>query len=1289
METTASPDGRVDSASALLHLHNSNSAASVSDESSCFEDESADPASDDDMGASEMRALEEAEAAAMAEPETIAVRILRVITLLVMVGATVAVSVYVYVFMKNNEEEALEENFYDLANRLVDGFHANAALRVQTLDMLGISLTSSAIASNQTWPYCTFDDFEARATAARAIIKSDYVGWMPYVTDENKKEWEAYTAQNTYWLNESFAYQEDFKSVHNRTVGVRAPARALRTMSQEEGDYLSRWLLEESEAQEDLDADDDAPEVRNATFDGPDGIPLEIYRYGSDEEGYLFVFDDTPGPYYPMWQVSPTREYSAIDVNFNLADEFYSGAFSAAPEVVRKTQTAIFGGVWNVDDTGYIDENDDYDFRSVPAAALIYPIFDKLSGDKEVVAIFELDYEFGPLFTSVLPSNSNRLVCVVRNTCNQVFTFEVTGETATYMGPEDLHDENFDHMMVSALLTDFQKTTSTIYNGPPINEDFCPWVLEVYGTQDMHDAHITSQPVYYMCAALGIFLFTCLTFCVYDCLVEFRQRKVSKLARRSEKIVSSLFPKHFREKLYVSEKKKEKAKAEEKRSSLGFGMQSSNHARKSTAWRASQTSNPVHDFLAGGSLHSKGATSLHSKGKPESHPDLDDSIANSPPMAELYPDCTVFFADIAGFTAWSSARSPTEVFTLLETIYGAFDGLAAKHRIFKIETIGDCYVAVTGLPKAQPNHALQMCKFSRDVHAKMKKLTRKLESTLGPDTGNLAMRIGLHSGPVTAGVLRGEKARFQLFGDTVNTASRMESNGQREMIHVSQATADFLIKHGKEHWLHAREEKVQAKGKGEMQTYFVSPTTGAGSVASAFSSSDGSSVYEECQEIEDVELALEDFEGTEEQKSEWAEKNHRQIAWLSDLLREELRKIVSQRKEGVDSKSWDDGYQINRSFVWDDDIYNALLSSGERGDGVTLSEDLDRQLFEFVSQIAYSYQDVPYHGFDYASVVVMSTDKMLKQIQSMLDFDVALSPWVRFASLLSALIRNLDPPRVPDFDLHANPIMKNKSPSASTSTARAMQLMKNSRFDHLKKSLCATKPEFIRFWNLVQNLILATDTSGGTLSTHRDKRWRVAFGSAMHHQMSAASPTEKVVTVLEHVALLAQESYAVQHWENFEKWNDLMLREYCDDHQSGTLTVDPAPIWHESQMNYLDNCVIPLTGKIDHAGVLGAIAGEFSTYASQNRQEMASGTWGGGKPAPPGPPRSILDSSLHEMVPISCTGHKHAPQQPTVDVAITRNETHIPVTASPPSSSTTFPAAKEPPVLASEYIVEV
>ena len=142
---------------------------------------------------------------------------------------------------------------------------------------------------------------------------------------------------------------------------------------------------------------------------------------------------------------------------------------------------------------------------------------------------------------------------------------------------------------------------------------------------------------------------------------------------------------------------------------------------------------------------------------------------NNQPIADLFPHCTVFFADIVGFTAWSSTREPAQVFLLLQAVYQAFDCLAKKRRVFKVETIGDSYVAVTGLPEPQANHAVIMVRFASECLIKMGIITKELEVTLGPDTGDLGMRLGMHSGPVTAGVLRGDRARFQLFGDTVNT----------------------------------------------------------------------------------------------------------------------------------------------------------------------------------------------------------------------------------------------------------------------------------------------------------------------------------------------------------------------------------------------------------------------------------------------------------------------------------------------------------------------------------------
>jgi len=192
------------------------------------------------------------------------------------------------------------------------------------------------------------------------------------------------------------------------------------------------------------------------------------------------------------------------------------------------------------------------------------------------------------------------------------------------------------------------------------------------------------------------------------------------------------------------------------------------------------------------------------------------------PIANLFAQTTIFFADIAGFTQWSSTRMPTEVFALLETLYGAFDKLARKHLVFKVETIGDYYVAATGIPKPQVQHAVIMVQFARECMQKMDILLHtKLTAQLGADTRQLQMHVGLHSGPTTAGVLRGDRGWFQLFGDTVNTALRMESMGVPGQIHISQATAEQLIVQGKSDWLVSREQPVMVKGKGEMQTYFV------------------------------------------------------------------------------------------------------------------------------------------------------------------------------------------------------------------------------------------------------------------------------------------------------------------------------------------------------------------------------------------------------------------------------------------------------------------------------------
>ncbi len=175
-------------------------------------------------------------------------------------------------------------------------------------------------------------------------------------------------------------------------------------------------------------------------------------------------------------------------------------------------------------------------------------------------------------------------------------------------------------------------------------------------------------------------------------------------------------------------------------------------------------------------------------------------------IADRFDEVTVLFADLVGFTTLSATLPAERVVALLNDVFTRFDELATHHRVEKIKTIGDAYMVVAGVPEPRDDHA--------DAAAAMALDLRDAIASLGH---GVQIRIGMCSGPVVAGVIGIRKFAYDLWGDTVNTAARMESHGAPGEIHVTESTYGLL----RDRFTFVERGSIDVKGKGAMRTYFL------------------------------------------------------------------------------------------------------------------------------------------------------------------------------------------------------------------------------------------------------------------------------------------------------------------------------------------------------------------------------------------------------------------------------------------------------------------------------------
>lgn len=293
--------------------------------------------------------------------------------------------------------------------------------------------------------------------------------------------------------------------------------------------------------------------------------------------------------------------------------------------------------------------------------SVYYPVFDNFSDDRKAVAVMRFVIHWEDYFEDILPESKQGIVLVLENSCDLPFTYKINGGKVVHIGTGDHHETKFDKYKRSATFQGVTEIADGTSDGMKLHQGDCPYTISVYPSSDFAQDFKSPTPLLLTFTVCAVFIFTIFIFFCYDFLVERRQRLLMRKATQTHQIVASLFPKNIHERLL-----------NETDGTKSTGLLPANHRLK--------------NFLNGDDNHG--------------------SSAGQTPIADLFPQCTVLFADISGFTAWSSSREPAQVFILLQTVYQAFDRIAKQRKVFKVETIGDS-VSATISKYGWHSHALQ------------------------------------------------------------------------------------------------------------------------------------------------------------------------------------------------------------------------------------------------------------------------------------------------------------------------------------------------------------------------------------------------------------------------------------------------------------------------------------------------------------------------------------------------------------------------------------------------------
>lgn len=918
------------------------------------------------------------------------------------------------------------------------------------------------------------------------------------------------------------------------------------------------------------------------------GVSNSIFRVTTDG---LAVVDNGAGPFTPIWMTSPAPP-TLSNINFNLLSHQY---LWQEVEVAVESEQAVISQILNLKSVHQSMTSSSMSFVE-PISSIYYPIFDNYASDRKLVGILASELGWKYFFEGALPNMAQGVVCVIENSCQQAFTYRVYGTEAIYMGPGDLHDTSYDEMVESRSMS-FLVSANEGLSGVGVNFEPCPFSLKMYPSESLEASFDENTALVGVLSILTLFFISGAVFFLYD-----------TLGRRGESGDASVVK---IERLFHEGEEKQ---------GLGVGNRIRNTIQK------------------GGLNYTPSSAPAHFKATIQSLPSLLRKGSD-----ESFPEATVLFADIYGLDAWSVGKEPEERSSLVESVYHKIHTVGKKYHISQVEITGDSFVAIhTGSGKGD-DHAIELVSFACECRK------RVIDLFKGMRVKGLAIRFGIHSGHVQTGGYGDENAKYQLFGDTVDTTYQMLSSSRAGKIHISVETAELLNLAGKGNWLAPRSDLVLVQGKGEMSTFWIKPKTcltdndnNKDSVSVSDSSTAGTETsFDDVDAWESVNLAVSESQET---------KFQHVVDRLVDILYSSLKKIQAKRnasrKVGYrQTQGQDASLTMGTPIVEEardavrmpsfDSRVASLMVHGDSGI-VDVPEEAKAQLRLYVSSIASTYRANEFHNVEHAAHVTLTMEKMIKKLVSpeaqdvfvdfggrarsaeAISFDldcrtygISSDPLSQFALLLACLVHDVDHVGVSNSQLvkEGTPIAslyRNQSVAEQNSVDIAWWLLMTPNFTALREAIYTDDTEMQRFRQILVNTIIATDIMDRPMKVHRDKCWKKAFDKGRRELTASELKDLQATLVMEHIMQAADHGHTMQSFGTYVKWSQRLFDELYQAYHSGRAEKDPALSWFVGELAFFDKFIIPLATRLKDSGAFGSAGEEYLTNALQNRKLWAT-----------------------------------------------------------------------------------